>query len=150
MNVMTDNRNRTASEIRKVFDKHGGQLGGAGAAAWAFEEKGLISLSAESATEEALFEVAVGAGAEDIQRVGDRWAISTPREVFDAVSKALEGARMQVLEAQIAQVAKTPKVVEGSDGEKLMALHEALEDHDDVQKVFADFELSDAALAALG
>ena len=66
------------------------------------------------------------------------------------MSKALEGARMQVLEAQIAQVAKTPKVVEGSDGEKLMALHEALEDHDDVQKVFADFELSDAALAALG
>ena len=76
--VMTDNRNRTAAELRKMFDKHGGQLGAAGSAAWAFDSKGLVTLPHTAATEEQLFEVAVGAGAEDVQGDGENWTITTP------------------------------------------------------------------------
>lgn len=149
MDVVTDNRNRTAAEIRKIFDKHGGQLGPSGSAAWAFDEKGIIRLPAEAATEEQLFEIAVGAGAEDLQRVSDRWVVTTPRHALDAVRTALEDAGIRVDEGGLEQVAKTPKVVTGRNAEVLMNLVEALEDHDDVQNVYSDFELSDEALAQL-
>jgi YebC/PmpR family DNA-binding regulatory protein len=149
MPVVTDNRNRTAAEIRKIFDKHNGQLSSSGSAAWAFEEKGVITLAASEASEEQLFEVAVGAGAEDIEHVSDQWVVTTPREELDAVRTALEAAGITVGEAVLQQIAKTLKVVEGRDAEVLMNLVEALEDHDDVQGVFADFELNEEALAAL-
>ena len=149
LDVVTDNRNRTAAEIRKVFDKHGGQLGSSGSAAWAFEEKGVIRLSAERATEEQLFEVAVGAGAEDLQRVSDQWVITTPRDDLDAVRAALERAGIEVGDARLEKIAKTPKTISGGSAETLMSLSEALEEHDDVQNVFSDFELSDDALAVL-
>ncbi len=149
MDVVTDNRNRTASEIRKIFDKHNGQLGQSGSAAWAFDEKGVIRLPSEAATEEQLFEVAVGAGAEDLQRVSDRWVVTTPRDELDAVRTALEEAGIDVNDAGLEKIAKTPKIVTGSGSEVLMNLVEALEDHDDVQNVFSDFELSDEALAQL-
>ncbi len=147
--VMTDNRNRTAAEIRKIFDKNGGQLGGSGSAAWAFERRGVIKLPLEAASEEQLFEVAVGAGAEDLEAVGDTWVIYTPRADLDAVAKALESAGVQVDEAKLAYLPTTPKEVDGDGAKKLVALHDALDDHDDVQNVFSDFELSESALAAL-
>jgi YebC/PmpR family DNA-binding regulatory protein len=149
MEIMTDNRNRTAAEIRKVFDKNGGQLGASGSAAWAFEEKGQIRLPADAATEEQLFEVAVGAGAEDVVQAGEQWVITTAREGLDAVRVALEEAKIRVEEARLAQIPKTPKQVDGDDAKKLVALFEALDDHDDVQNVYADFDLSDSALASM-
>jgi YebC/PmpR family DNA-binding regulatory protein len=149
VNVITDNRNRTAAEVRKLFDKHGGQLGASGSAAWAFDELGVIKVPVQAATEEQLFETAVGAGADDLEQVGDEWVIKTPREQLEAVREAVESAELPIDEATLAQIAKTPKTVEGKDAEQLISLYEALEEHDDVENVYADFELSDAALEQL-
>ncbi len=149
LEIMTDNRNRTAAEIRRVFDKHGGSMGVSGSSTWAFAHKGVLRLPANAATEEQLFDVAVGAGAEDVQLHDDAWVVTTPREGLDDVRDALEGAKLTVLEGSLAFVPNTPKVVEGADAEKLVSLYEALDDHDDVQNVYADFELSQDALAAL-
>lgn len=148
--IVTDNRNRSAAEIRKIFDKMDGQLGASGSAAWAFEPKGVIKLPAEAATEEQLFEVAVGAGAEDLQKSDDQWVITTSKEQLEDVKTALSDAGIPLTESALEQVPKTVKNVEGDDAEKLMSLFEMLDDHDDVQNVYADFELTDEALAALG
>lgn len=147
--VMTDNRNRTAAEVRKIFDKHGGQLGGSGSAAWAFTQKGVIKLPASAATEERLFELAVGAGAEDVVVEDDTWVITTPREELDAIAKAIEEGEVPVTEASLVYIPNTPKDVGDDEADRLVRLFESLEDHDDVQNVFADFELSEAALDAL-
>lgn len=136
--ITTDNRNRTAAEIRKIFDKHGGQLGAAGAAAWAFEEKGLITVPLEMATEEQLFEVAVGAGAEDIDKGDEVWFITTPPAALDAVRDALTAASIAMTDAEFRKVPKTPKSLGDSEMQSVMTLMEVLEDHDDVQKVFTD------------
>jgi YebC/PmpR family DNA-binding regulatory protein len=148
--IMTDNRNRTAAELRKVFDKHGGVLGAAGSAAWAFESKGLITLPESAATEEQLFEIAVGAGAEDVQSDGESWQITTPIEALEAVREALTQAKIAVNKADLAKIPKTPKTISGDDATRGVSLVEALEDHDDVQKVHTDFELSEEALQNLG
>jgi YebC/PmpR family DNA-binding regulatory protein len=147
--VMTDNRNRTAAELRKLFDKHGGQLGAAGSAAWAFDSKGVLTLAHDAATEEQLFEVAVAAGAEDVQGDGERWVITTPVDALEAVREALNSAKIAMLSGELAKIPKTPKVVGGRDAEVGMNLVEALEDHDDIQKVYVDFEPSDEAMQNL-
>lgn len=147
--VVTDNRNRTAAEMRKIFDKHNGQMGATGSAAWAFDTKGQISLELSKATEEQLFEVAVGAGAEDVESDGESWWVTTPPDALDAVRDALTAASIPIQNAELARVPKTPKVLSGRDLEVGMNLVEALEDHDDVQKVHIDFEPSDEALASL-
>ena len=146
--ALTDNRNRTAPEIRKIFEKHGGQLGGSGSAAWAFDEKGVIRLSDASLSEEQVFEVAVGAGAEEVEHQG-QWVVTSDREALDTVRDGIESAGLEIESAQLAYIAKTPKVVQGREAEVLLNLFEALEDHDDVQKVHADFDLSEEALASL-
>jgi YebC/PmpR family DNA-binding regulatory protein len=147
--IMTDNRNRTAAELRKVFDKHGGQLGAAGSAAWAFEAKGQITLPESAASEEQLFELAVGAGAEDVQSDGEHWVITTPHEALETVREALSSAKVTITRASPVRLPKTPKTVSGRDAELGMSLVETLEDHDDVQKVHTDFELSEEALQNL-
>ncbi len=147
--VMTDNRNRTAPEIRKIFEKHKGQLGSAGVAAWAFDERGQILVEKSAAQEEALFDVAVGAGAEDMSSSETHWVITTSRECLEDVRTALVAAEFQPTEAQLVQLPKTPKGVEGKEGALLMRLVDVLEDHDDVQRVHVDFEPSDALVEAL-
>lgn len=147
--IMTDNRNRTAAELRKVFDKHGGQLGASGSAAWAFEAKGQVTLPESAVSEEQLFEVAVGAGAEDVQSDGEHWVITTPHEALDVVREAIVKAGIPVSSASPVRLAKTPKTVSGRDAELGMSLVETLEEHDDVQKVHTDFELSEEALQNL-
>ena len=146
----TDNRNRTAAEIRKVFEKGGGQLGASGSAAWAFDEKGIIRLPAEGSSEEELFEIAVGAGAEDLAEEGDEWVITTARTELDVVRDALVKGGKEPSSASLAFIPKQTKVVEGDEAQKCVGLFDALDDHDDCQSVFADFELSEAALAELG
>lgn len=147
--ALTDNRNRTNPELRKIFERHNGQLSSPGAAAWAFEDKGLVFLSKEAATEEQLFEAAVGAGAEDVGDAGDRWMVSTEKTALEAVRQAVVAAGMQVSSAELSKLPKNKKTVEGREAELLMNLVEALEDHDDVQKVYSDFELSEAELQRL-
>ncbi len=149
LDVMTDNRNRTNPELRKVFERHNGQLGSAGSAAWAFDEKGVIQVAKDQADEETIFDAAVGAGAEDVQDLGESWLVRTEKEDLDAVSKALQEGGMETASVELAKLPKTIKEVGGRDAEVLVNLVEALEDHDDVQKVSSDFELSEDALAAL-
>lgn len=147
--ILTDNRNRTASEIRKIFDKNDGQLSVSGSAAWAFTQKGIIRIALSASTEEQLFEIAVGAGADDVSEEGDQWVVSTAREELDTVRDAIEKAGVKVQEAQLAYIPNTPKEVDGDIAKSLIGLYEALDDHDDAQNVFVDFTLSESALAAL-
>jgi YebC/PmpR family DNA-binding regulatory protein len=145
----TDNRNRTVAEIRKIFEKNNGNLGGAGVALWAFDKKGLITLDKPAATEDQLMEVAVGAGAEDYADNGEVWTLSTPPESLQVVLDALEAAKIAVKESQLAFIPKSKKQVAGRDAEVLLNLAEVLDDHDDVQNVYADFDISDDELAKL-
>jgi YebC/PmpR family DNA-binding regulatory protein len=147
--TLTDNRNRTNPELRKIFERHNGQLGGPGAAAWAFDVKGLILLAKDAADEEKLFELAVGAGAENVEDLGDRWVVTTEKAALDEVRSAIVAAGIAVTSAVLAQLPKNKKLVEGREAENLMGLVESLEDHDDVQNVYTDFELSEAEIARM-
>jgi YebC/PmpR family DNA-binding regulatory protein len=146
---MTDNRNRTVAEIRKIFERHSGVLGGSGTAGWAFERKGLISLDKKAATEDQLMEVAVGAGAEDYVDGGEEWQLTTPPEALAIVLDALEKAKIAA-KGSLAFVPKAKKSVGGRDAEVAINLVDALDDHDDVQNVYADFEISDEDMARIG
>jgi YebC/PmpR family DNA-binding regulatory protein len=147
--VVTDNRNRTAAELRKLFDRHNGQLSSAGSALWAFEERGTITLPKTAATEEQLFEYAVGSGAEELEELDDEWIVIIPKEALDVVREALSKAGISITSSQLEMLPKTKKIVEGRDAEVLVNLVDALEEHDDVLKVFTNFELSDKDLARL-
>ncbi len=149
LEVVTDNRNRTNPELRKIFDLHNGQLSAAGSAAWAFDERGIITLAKDAAEEEKLFDVAVNAGADDVEDLGDSWLVTTDKTALDEVRSAIAEAGMEVATAELAKLPKTKKTVEGRDAEVLIDLVETLEDHEDVQKVFSDFDLSEEALAQL-
>ena len=148
LEVTTDNRNRTAAEVRTAFSKHDGSLGASGSSAWAFEQKGIIKIPLDAATEEQLFEIALTAGAEDIAQ-DETWVVSTPREMLDAVATAIEKEDIIVSSALLEYIPTQPKVVGGDDAVKLMSLYEALDEHDDIQNVFTDFEPDEATLAAL-
>ncbi|MBS2018576.1 MAG: YebC/PmpR family DNA-binding transcriptional regulator [Deltaproteobacteria bacterium] len=145
----TDNRNRTVAEIRKVFEKNNGNLGGAGVAAWAFERKGVVTLEKGVATEDQLMEVAVGAGAEDYADDGEVWTVTTPPDGMQPVLDALEAAKIAVKASQLAFIPKSKKPMTGRDAEVCINLVEVLDDHDDVQNVYADFDVSDEELAKI-
>jgi YebC/PmpR family DNA-binding regulatory protein len=146
----TDNRNRTVAEIRKIFEKHNGNLGGAGVAAWAFDRRGMITLEKSAATEDQLMEVAVGAGAEDYSDDGEVWSLTTPPDQLTVILDALEAGKIPVKESQIGFIPKNKKIVTGRDAEVLIDLAETLDDHDDVAHVYSDFELSEEDIARLG
>jgi YebC/PmpR family DNA-binding regulatory protein len=143
--AMTDNRNRTVAEIRKVFEKHNGLLGSAGTAGWAFDRKGLITVGKE-ATEDQLMDVAVAAGAEDYQDAGDEWHLTTRADALNAVVDALDKAGIKPKSSSLAQVAKIKKPLSGRDAEVALNLAETLDDHDDVQNVYADFDVAEDEL----
>ncbi|HMA95954.1 MAG TPA: YebC/PmpR family DNA-binding transcriptional regulator [Polyangiaceae bacterium] len=145
----TDNRNRTAAEIRKLFEKHNGMLGAPGSAQWAFDRLGVISLDKAVVTEDALMEVALGAGAEDYRDEGEVWVVYTPATELDTVSSAFEAAKIPMLESKIAYIPKNKKTVTGRDAEVCLNMAEVLDDHDDVQNVFSDFDVSEEDLARL-
>jgi YebC/PmpR family DNA-binding regulatory protein len=145
----TDNRNRTVAEIRKIFEKNNGNLGGAGVAAWAFDRKGIIHVEKSAATEDQLMDVAVGAGADDYADEGDTWSITTPPDQLNTILDALEKAAIPTKASQLAYIPKNKKPVTGRDAEVLLQLAEVLDDHDDVQNVYADFDVSDEEMAKL-
>jgi YebC/PmpR family DNA-binding regulatory protein len=145
---LTDNRNRTVAEVRKIFEKHNGVLGAAGTAAWAFERKGSITLP-KDASEDQLMEVAVGAGAEDYQNAGEEWLVTTPPDALSTILDALEKAGIKPKTSGLAFIPKVKKPLSGRDAQVALNLAEALDDHDDVQNVYADFDISDEELAAL-
>lgn len=144
----TDNRNRTAAELRKMFERHNGQLGQSGTAGWAFDRLGTIQLDKGEVSEEKLMEAALSAGAEDYRDEGDVWVVYTPFEDLDTVSTALE-KELPVKDSGIGYIPKTKKPVEGRDAEVCLNLLESLDDHDDVQSVYADFDISDEEMERL-
>lgn len=145
----TDNRNRTVAELRKIFEKHNGVLGAAGTAAWAFERKGLVQLEKGAANEDQLMEVAVGAGADDYTDEGEIWSLTTPPDALSTVLDALENAKIAVKHSQLAFLPKAKKPVTGRDAEVLLDLADTLDDHDDVQYVYSDFDVSEEEMAKL-
>jgi len=149
LEVLTDNRNRSASELRKLFEKGGGNLGASGCVAYNFEKKGEIYIEKARASEEKLMEIALEAGAEDIGDDGEAWRIVTDPSDFIAVREALEQAGLAPDSASISMIAGNTVECTGKDAEKVLKLVEAFEDHDDVQKVHANFDIPDEEMAKL-
>jgi len=145
----TDNRNRSAAELRKIFEKHNGTMGGSGAAAWAFDRKGIIVLERALATEDQLMEVAVGAGADDYSDDGEAWTVLTPTDALDKVTSALEAAGVAVKSSRLGYVPKAKKEVRERDAEVCLNLADALDDHDDVQSVYSDFDVPEDEIARI-
>ena len=143
--TLTDNRNRTAADVRHAFSKYAGSLGSANSVAYQFTERGMFSLPLAAATEEALFELVADAGADDLQQEGEAWEVYSEPSVFGAVRDALETLGVE-FEAELTKVPNNSIKVESKDAETLFKLLDALEDLDDVQKVVGNFELSEADL----
>ena len=149
--IVTDNRHRTAPEVRKIFDKHGGKLGGTGCVAWMFERKSVFIVSAAKTDEEKLMEIVLEAGADDLTRQGDVFQVTAPADAFASLSDALAAAGIEPESKQLARI--PTNMVEVADVEAartVLALVEELDDHDDVQSVSANFNIPDEALAAIG
>jgi YebC/PmpR family DNA-binding regulatory protein len=147
--VLTDNRNRTAPEIRHTFERYNGNMGAAGAVAWMFERTGLIQVDAEKISEETLLERALEAGATDLKRVEKVFEITTAPAQMEAVREALQKASVPVVEAQVTYVPQSTVRVEGKDATSVVRLIEALEDLDDVQAVYANYDIPDEILEAI-
>ncbi|HZJ44373.1 MAG TPA: YebC/PmpR family DNA-binding transcriptional regulator [Pyrinomonadaceae bacterium] len=145
---MTDNRNRTVAEIRHIFSKNGGNLGESGSVGWLFEKKGYIVVEKAAKSEDELFELAIEAGADDLRDDEDNFEIITSPEAFDTVLTAVKGSGIEPQVAEVEMVPQNYIRLEGSDARQMLKLMEALEDHDDVQKVSANFDISEADMAA--
>jgi YebC/PmpR family DNA-binding regulatory protein len=146
--AMTDNRNRTVAEIRHLFSKNGGNLGESGSVGWIFEKKGYIVVDKATKAEDELFELAIDAGADDVRDDEENFEIITSPDNFETVLAAMKSAS---IEPQVSEVTNIPQnyiKLEGSDARQMLKLMEALEDHDDVQKVSANFDISEADMAA--
>jgi YebC/PmpR family DNA-binding regulatory protein len=148
--AMTDNRNRTVGEVRSVLTRAGGSLGETGSVAWQFDSRGVVTVKAESKTEDEIAEAAIEAGAEDYQFDGESAEIYTAPADLESVRQALIDGGLDLTGAEISMVAKTPISVEAKEAEQIIRLLERLEDLDDVQKVYSNAEFSDEVLAAVG
>jgi len=147
--VLTDNRNRTVSEIRRLFSKHGGHMGESGCVAWMFEKRGTLAVEKSAVDEERLLEVALDAGAEDVAELDQSFEITTTPEQFDAVKEALEKAGIPTSSAEVGMVPKDTVSVTGANAEKALKLLEELEDHDDVQDVASNLDIPQEELERL-
>jgi YebC/PmpR family DNA-binding regulatory protein len=148
--TLTDNRNRTASEVRHLFAKHGGNLGTTGAVAWQFERTGVVLVSAEGVDEEALLLEAAEAGADDVALDGSTFEITASPESLVPVRRALEAAGFQVESAGLAMIPKvTVSISDEGTAKKVVRLVEGLEEQDDVQDVYANFDIPEAVLEAV-
>ncbi|TWT86297.1 putative transcriptional regulatory protein [Pseudobythopirellula maris] len=148
--ILTDNRNRTAPEVRKVFEKAGGKLGTTGSAAWMFERKGVITIPADQTDEESLMELALEAGGDDVARDGDTFRVTCPVDAFNDLNAAFEAAEGIEPESQsLAYVPNDTVTLSGDEARKAIQLMEALDDHDDVQQAAANFEIDEATLAEM-
>jgi YebC/PmpR family DNA-binding regulatory protein len=148
--ALTDNRNRTASEVRHLFSKHGGNLGATGAVAWQFERLGVVLVHADGVDEDELLLLAADAGAGDIERDGDVFQVSSPPEQLAAGRAALETSGYAIASAELSMVPKTTVAIsDESVAKKVVRLVEGLEDFDDVQDVYANFDIPEAVLEAV-
>jgi YebC/PmpR family DNA-binding regulatory protein len=147
--VMTDNKNRTTPEMRHILDRHGGSMAEVGAVTWMFERKGMVVVDRERATEDQLMEAVLDAGADDIRESDDVFEVYCPPDALADVTDALGAAGIDFATAEVSLVPKTVIPLEGKNAAKFLKLLEALEDHDDVQTVFANFDIPPAVMEEL-
>jgi YebC/PmpR family DNA-binding regulatory protein len=147
--VATDNRNRTTGDIRHIFTKHGGSLAEAGAVAYLFKPRGVIAIEKRAIAEDALIDLALEAGADDVSAEGDGYEVLTPPGRLEAVKEALAKHSIPVQSAEVTKLASQQVPVTEKAAEAVIKLMDALEDHDDVQKVYANFQIPDDLLARL-
>ncbi len=147
--VMTDNKNRTVAEIRHIFSKHGGNLGENGCVAWMFDKKGSIVFDKKAVDEDALMEVALEAGADDVRDQETEWEVITDPVAFEAVKKAIDQKGWKYLEARVGMIPQNTIKLEAGKAEQMLKLMEKLEDNDDVQNVYANFDISDEVMEKL-
>jgi YebC/PmpR family DNA-binding regulatory protein len=143
---MTDNRNRTVAELRKIFERHNGVLGTSGTAGWAFDRQGMVVLDKSAVSEDALMEAAVSAGAEDYRDEGEVWTVYTPTDQLDKVVTAFEASKLTLVSSKLGYIPKNKKVLTGREAEVALNLADALDEHDDVQNVFSDFDIPEEEL----
>lgn len=149
VNILTDNRNRTLSDIRYIFSKNGGSLGEAGCVAWMFEKKGQILVEEGKVDEDDLLTMALDAGAEDVRKDGSIYEIITRVRDFEVVKKALGDHQIELSVAEITMLPQTTIKLEGKQAQQMLKLMEALEDHDDVQHVYANFDIAEDVMAEM-
>jgi YebC/PmpR family DNA-binding regulatory protein len=148
--VLTDNKNRTTGELRHMMTKHGGNLGEAGCVAWMFVTKGLLTIDRIAVSEERLLDVVLEAGGEDVDTSAeDAYEVYASTADFEAVQRALDAAKIPVRSVELARVPSTSITLEEKDAEPFLKLLELLEDHDDVQKVYSNFDIPDAVMEKL-
>jgi YebC/PmpR family DNA-binding regulatory protein len=148
--VLTDNRNRTASEIRKIFERAGGKMGSAGSVGYLFERKGIFSMEASVTDEDSLMAIALDAGADDLKRAGSTFDITCDPSAFNQVQDALKKNGLTPVVAEISQVPKAPVDVDAETGKKVLRLMEALDDQDDAQNVYSNVNISEEMVAQAG
>ncbi len=144
--ALTDNKNRTAAEIRNIFSKKGGNMAGPGSVSWMFTKKGFIMVKDSSADEDKVFTAALDSGAEDIKTESSLYEITTPVAAFEKVKNALEEASIEIESAEITMIPSSSIQIEGDDAKQVLALIDLLEDYEDVQNVYANFDIPDEFL----
>jgi YebC/PmpR family DNA-binding regulatory protein len=149
VDVVTDNRNRTVSEIRHAFSKNGGNMGETGCVGWMFDKRSLVVVPKEGVSEDELLEAVLGAGAEDMRDEGDNWAVVSPPDAHHDVLGALEVKKLEAASAEITMVPQNSVKVEGKQAAAVLRMIEVLEEQDDVQNVYANFDIEDKELEAL-
>jgi YebC/PmpR family DNA-binding regulatory protein len=148
--ALTDNRNRTASDVRHLFSKHGGNLGTSGAVSWLFERRGVVLVDADAADEDELVLAAAEGGADDVERDGSVFQVSTPPEQLASVRGAVEAVGIPITSAELSMVPKTTvQIADEASAKKLMRLIDALEENDDVQGVWSNFDIPEQVLEAV-
>ncbi len=147
--VLTDNKNRTAADVRHIFDRSGGKLGTDGSVSWIFERKGLIFVDTSRYAEEEIMLAAIEAGAEDVSTEGDVYEVRTEPVDFMAVREALTEAGIEITSAELTMIPKNTIALDEADAKKTLRLLDALEDNDDVQEVFANFDIPDEIMQSL-
>ena len=149
MEVMTDNKNRTIGELRAILDKNGGNMGENGCVAWIFEKKGTITIMTSEKDEEELLELVMDAGGDDLQTVDDYYEITTSVESFESVRKAIESSGLKVQSAQLTRIPQNTVNVEEKNCKSLLRLMDMLEDHDDIQKLYSNFDITDELMTIM-
>ena len=149
VDALTDNKNRTSSEIRNIFTGHGGNMAGAGSVAWLFHKKGYLVIKQSQTTEEQLMTVVLDAGAEDVTSEGDVFAVTTPLPEFERVRAALAQAKIPCESAEITMIPANTVKVDGAKAKQVLELVQSLEDHDDSQNVYANCDVPDDVLQAM-
>lgn len=141
VNVLTDNKNRTVSEIRYIFSKNGGSLGETGCVSWMFSKKGLIMIEEDKVNEDELIDIVLNEGAEDVKRSEGQYEITMPPESFENIENGLKQNNIEISFAEITMVPQSAVRLERKEAQQMLKLMEGLEDHDDVQQVYANFDI---------